>query len=261
MATALDLPENFASLRGYERKLAYWAAWKRKKRKGLRPAAICHLDRPAYVSGECRPCYRDRHGRPPENRGRRPASCHPNHWSSSGGRCRACYRASLKKQSASCHPEQLAYGRGLCKSCWRKSPDRRRASCHPDRPHIAKGLCEHCWNTQYRVPLREKINKAQVSGRLRRLLASFGFDATTSEAWLKKQGNRCAICGTENGLGKRWSRLAIDHDHGRNQPRGLLCGACNLGLGNFQDDIGRLLAAVNYLKGKGGPRDGGTPKA
>lgn len=62
----------------------------------------------------------------------------------------------------------------------------------------------------------------------------------------------CAICGAPETYEKR---LRIDHDHAccaGNRScgacvRGLLCNSCNLGLGAFQDDVDRLLAAVDYL--------------
>lgn len=60
------------------------------------------------------------------------------------------------------------------------------------------------------------------------------------------QGGRCAICKQAPPEGQF---LHIDHDHKTEVRRGLLCPACNMGLGQFNDDVVRLLAAVDYLRG------------
>jgi Recombination endonuclease VII len=61
-----------------------------------------------------------------------------------------------------------------------------------------------------------------------------------------EQGGRCAICRTPEGEcpGKR---LHLDHDHRTGAVRGMLCGNCNPGLGQFKDDPARLQAAIDYL--------------
>lgn len=67
---------------------------------------------------------------------------------------------------------------------------------------------------------------------------------------LAKQNGVCAICGqpevNKNQYGKK--ALAVDHDHKTNKVRGLLCQACNSGLGMFKDDPTRLAKAIEYLQ-------------
>ena len=52
----------------------------------------------------------------------------------------------------------------------------------------------------------------------------------------------CWICGSTK-------RLHIDHNHATGSPRGLLCHGCNVGIGHFVDDPGRLARAIEYLLG------------
>lgn len=59
-------------------------------------------------------------------------------------------------------------------------------------------------------------------------------------AGIEKAKGRCEICGEE-------AKLVIDHDHKTGKFRGMLCGACNHGLGNFRDNPQVLKAAIKYL--------------
>jgi hypothetical protein len=73
----------------------------------------------------------------------------------------------------------------------------------------------------------------------------YGITAAEAEALLTSQGGVCAICRTDE-----WGDLAphVDHDHESGAVRGVLCQACNHGLGKFRDDPGRLRAAADYLQ-------------
>ena len=80
--------------------------------------------------------------------------------------------------------------------------------------------------------------------------------------WYEEQKPMCKICGKnvlkapENSKDKQ-DQAVIDHDHTytakdyRNnpdlKPRGLLCHQCNVGIGNFKDDIDKLMRAILYL--------------
>ncbi len=59
------------------------------------------------------------------------------------------------------------------------------------------------------------------------------------------QGGMCAICGRAPKAGKH---LHVDHDHDTGEVRGLLCFSCNVGVGNFGNDVDRLERTVEYLE-------------
>lgn len=68
---------------------------------------------------------------------------------------------------------------------------------------------------------------------------------------LQKQNGVCAICKNIESVKHQHGKtrhLSIDHDHNSGKIRGLLCGACNNGLGRFKDNIELLENAIKYLK-------------
>lgn len=56
-------------------------------------------------------------------------------------------------------------------------------------------------------------------------------------------GGLCAICGSPRGVRNH----ALDHDHKTGKIRGVLCGRCNSGLGQFNDDVEVMQKAIDYL--------------
>jgi hypothetical protein len=79
------------------------------------------------------------------------------------------------------------------------------------------------------------------------LRTKFGIGLTDYEAMLAAQGGRCAVCRTTESGDRRFSTLAVDHDHSTGKVRGLLCALCNRTLGQAKDDPERLMALVTYL--------------
>jgi hypothetical protein len=77
------------------------------------------------------------------------------------------------------------------------------------------------------------------------LKRNFGITADDYDVMLKQQENVCAIC-KEVSVADR--RLAVDHDHGTGEVRGLLCTRCNLVLGKVNDDPALLRRAAEYLE-------------
>lgn len=63
---------------------------------------------------------------------------------------------------------------------------------------------------------------------------------------LESQGGVCAIC--KRDCARRGPQsLAVDHDHISGAVRGLLCEACNMGIGKFGDNPDFLRAAADYI--------------
>lgn len=80
-------------------------------------------------------------------------------------------------------------------------------------------------------------------GRARFLERKYGITDEAYTALLEEQCQRCAIClGTDSNM-----KLSVDHDHQTGAVRGLLCRACNMGVGIFNEDPAALRRAADYL--------------
>jgi hypothetical protein len=62
---------------------------------------------------------------------------------------------------------------------------------------------------------------------------------TIAQARAMRAGRQCEICGD---VGQ-----AVDHDHKTGEVRGVLCHACNIGLGKFEDNPDLIKLALEYL--------------
>jgi hypothetical protein len=98
-----------------------------------------------------------------------------------------------------------------------------------------------------------KKKQQEVGGRLELRLRKIRSERGEAAAvWFEKQKPMCKICGKnvykapENSKDKQ-DQAVIDHDHKTGKLRGLLCHQCNVGIGNFKDDIDRMLNAILYL--------------
>ena len=93
------------------------------------------------------------------------------------------------------------------------------------------------WYESYRESYRET---AKAHARKRRT----GCSAEEFAERLEQQRGLCAICGDDGGE----RGLVADHCHQTEVVRGLLCNACNLGIGSLKDDPEILESAVTYLR-------------
>jgi hypothetical protein len=91
---------------------------------------------------------------------------------------------------------------------------------------------------------RERM-RARHRGEPRRkswLSRKYGLTLEDYEAMRARQNDVCAICKMPSRR-----RLEVDHCHATGMVRGLLCQACNVGLGRFKDRPALLRAAADYL--------------
>ncbi len=86
---------------------------------------------------------------------------------------------------------------------------------------------------------------AYKQAQRRSRMKQYGITVEDYDAMLLAQDGRCAVCD------RPMFGPHIDHDHVTGEVRGLLCRACNQGLGIFEDDVDRLLGALTYLHGGG----------
>jgi hypothetical protein len=97
---------------------------------------------------------------------------------------------------------------------------------------------------------REKVNAAERARRARdpkafratRLRHRYGIDHDQYRALFEAQNGLCALCRVR-------AAVDVDHDHADGRVRGLVCRACNVGMGLFGDDPRRMRTAAAFLEG------------
>ncbi len=138
-------------------------------------------------------------------------------------------------------------GRGyICKVCnyaklkdWRaRNPEKRRAQVRKWRQKNPSkvALYARIWRKRY----PEKNFAAALRSNQKMTVAEY-------ETMERAQEGRCAICRKLPKGRKNNGRLCVDHCHNTGIKRGLLCHACNTGIGNLQHDSTILQSAINYL--------------
>lgn len=84
-----------------------------------------------------------------------------------------------------------------------------------------------------------------MSDRNKYLLKKYGITLADYNDILNAQNGRCAICLCK----PRTKNLAVDHNHGTGEVRGLLCYRCNHGLlGHAHDSEEMLERALEYVR-------------
>lgn len=108
------------------------------------------------------------------------------------------------------------------------------------RKLVAK--CHHCRYRQRLANNPQHLRKRDLWKKYRLTTAQYS-------EMIEAQNQSCALCNEPT------KEFVVDHDHSCCPTeitcgkciRGLLCHLCNRGIGQFNDDIKKLLLAVDYL--------------
>lgn len=136
--------------------------------------------------------------------------------------------------------EHLLASMPLCAGCGQLVPKSR----------VSKFRSSHCKSCAYKAARAWKAanpNAWERSARKSHLKKQYGITPEIYDAMLCNQSGLCAIC-KDQLKDSRGFRPHIDHCHATGKVRGLLCYACNSGLGHFRDSVTILTDAISYLK-------------
>ncbi len=135
---------------------------------------------------------------------------------------RFCPKCGVQLTRENAMPSHLRDG-GQCRDCYNKF-------------HIIPRKAAKSWRLTY----NSKKNKWYLNK------SKYGLDRPLAERLMGVQKSVCAICRKPLDLDSH-NGFSPDHDHETSKMRGLLCIACNNGLGQFKDNIELLKRAIEYL--------------
>lgn len=139
----------------------------------------------------------------------------------------------------------------ICTCCGLEKP-LDRFSAVKEKHRKIRSQCKDCINikrkkqARYGMWHRENAEYVKAANRKFGLKRHHGISVEQYDNMLAVQGGVCLICGTHEPAGK--GGFKVDHCHSTGAIRGLLCNYCNVGLGQFRDNINILENAILYLK-------------
>lgn len=119
-------------------------------------------------------------------------------------------------------------------------------------------LCDSAKRSANHLLHKEKNNKVSKDRYRSRpeeykdafLKHRYGLTLEQYNEMLAKQQGLCAICQEPETAKKngKIKSLSVDHCHKTGKVRGLLCHACNTGIGSFKEDLNLLNSVKHYLE-------------
>ncbi len=99
----------------------------------------------------------------------------------------------------------------------------------------ASGHCHSCCKSCSKI-------KSQTYHKEVHRYKQYGITKLEFIQLIDNQNGNCAICNKNLD-----NEIHIDHCHTTGKVRGILCGKCNKGLGQFDDNVNYLTNAIKYL--------------
>lgn len=129
--------------------------------------------------------------------------------------------------------------RKVCTKCDKEkiTSDNVKESEFSKRKDGFQSWCKLCMKKANKNP-KKKVKQKQRDYKRKHL---YRLTPAQYDALLASQNGGCAICGATE-------KLVIDHDHDTTEVRGILCQACNIGLGRFGDSLVQVRKAFEYLE-------------
>lgn len=123
--------------------------------------------------------------------------------------------------------------------------------------------CKLCANSESRKCHARRMKEVPAYVEAKRdshFLTRYGITAADYDKLCEQASiDGCAICGTLQNKSGRWKdKWHLDHCHSTNKVRGMLCGNCNRGLGQFQDNQEIMMKAIDYLQKHSASSKAGT---
>jgi len=118
---------------------------------------------------------------------------------------------------------------------------------NPEKARISNRDRVKRWRKAHPEKAREIGRRYYKPERARKHnLHKLGLSVEQYELMHSLQRGKCKICREPERI--TGQRLAVDHCHKTKRVRGLLCSACNQGLGRFRDNPELLRRAAGYLE-------------
>lgn len=135
----------------------------------------------------------------------------------------------------------------------KKWEDRQSTTKYKEEKNKARRM-KYATDEEFRNKHKKQVKEYQSTHkdvRMAQRLKKYGITIEEYNSLLEKQNGKCAICGAAIG-DNSGNRLYVDHNHKTGKVRGLLCSACNFGIGKFKDSPELLKKAAIYLEGENG---------